>query len=707
MRPVLFLALLSAASAQVQPAARWDFEQEPAGWRARAESIKVERVAGQGARPESQAALRIHGQLATGWNYAISEQRRLEPGQLYRLSAWLRVDSLGETTPAPYLKCEFVAAPGGPQSRLSTTTYNARQLGTWQRLEAEFRFPEGYTGAWLALEKGTAELASIDAWLDEVVIEPIERLQRIEQYRLAPLPAPLAARRGVHPRLYLDGARVTALKEQLATTHAGLWAELRALADRFATNGPPAYRERDNYSGDEQLWQREVGNAMPYLAMAWQLTNDPKYLAGAEAWAVASCGYPTWGLGHIDGLDLAAGHQMFGLALVYDWCYDGLSAAARETIRNTLVKRCGVMFEAASSGAAWWSESYLQNHLWVNAAGLAAAGLTLFDEVEDASLWVGLALAKFERSIRALGPDGASHEGVGYWQYGAEYLLKFMALARELLAVDLYDHPWWRNTSAYALYLTLPRAAWTRSSSLVDIADCPRNNWYGPDYLLRALAAEYDDPVAQWHAAEQDAANITSHGASWLNLVWYNPALSPRPPTDLPTLRHFEDMGLVSARSDWSGEESLVVFKCGPALGHQATREFDHDPGGGHVHPDANHFVVFGHGEWLVRDDGYLPKWTAQHNTLLVDGKGQLGEGSMWLRTAEQLRARVEPRVLRAVSSPTLDQITADAASIYPRQLGLRRFVRHLLFVKPSSLLVLDDLDCDGPRSLELRTFTE
>jgi hypothetical protein len=82
-------------------------------------------------------------------------------------------------------------------------------------------------------------------------------------------------------------------------------------------------------------------------------------------------------------------------------------------------------------------------------------------------------------------------------------------------------------------------------------------------------------------------------------------------------LRHFEDLGIVSARSDWSGDESLLVFKCGPFLGHKAVGEFSFDPGGGHVHPDANHFVLFGAGEWLIRDDGYHAKWTGQHNTLL------------------------------------------------------------------------------------------
>ena len=153
-----------------------------------------------------------------------------------------------------------------------------------------------------------------------------------------------------------------------------MWKTVRERADRAVKQGPPAYRERDNDSGDEQLWQREVGNVMPVLAMAWVLSGERQYPDAARQWALASCGYPTWGLGPIDGMDLAAGHQLFGLALVYDWCYADLGEDARRAIRDTLVKRTSAMFDAAATGKAWWRRSYLQNHLWVNICGMAAAG---------------------------------------------------------------------------------------------------------------------------------------------------------------------------------------------------------------------------------------------------------------------------------------------------------------------------------------------
>jgi hypothetical protein len=704
---LICLALSFGTPVLAQPTV-WDFESDGGHWKPRAATVTVERIAGAGATADSRACLHVRGAMPENWNYAQSETVPLQAGRLYRLSAWVKVASAGSRTPMPFLKCEFVAADRRREmGRAATDAFDGAHLGQWQRLTGEFRAPAEAVSCWIALEKGTSDPTEIDAYLDNVVLEPIEQLTALSQYDLHPLPSALEKVRGMHPRLYLDAARVAELRRAIRTTHAGLWTEIRALADRAVQRGAPTYRRTDGRSGDEQLWQREVGNTMPYLAMAYLLTGDKPYLDAARQWALASCGYPTWGYGSYDGKDLATGHQLFGLALVYDWCYHDLDEAGRQRIRETLVRRASALFQAAATRDTYWHRSYLQNHLWVNVCGLGAAGLALFDETPEAQRWVGLARDKFRRTMDALGPDGASHEGAGYWEYGAEYMLKFMHLAHDLLGIDLYDRPWWRNTARYCQYLSLPSGAWTQRNCLVDLADCPRSHWYGPDYLLRALAGRFRDGHAQWLAEQIDQANVDAPGARWLNLIWYDPTVPPVSATTLPTLHHFEDMGLVSARTGWDGRESLVVFKCGPFIGHQGLDEFSYDPGGGHVHPDVGHFVLFANGQWLIRDDGYLDKWTDQHNTLLIDGAGQLGEGHTWFDGTACLLAKSRPHILCAGSSATLDHIAGDATQAYPKRLGLERFVRHLLFVKPDVLLVLDDIALDRSADLELRLHTE
>lgn len=513
------------------------------------------------------------------------------------------------------------------------------------------------------------------------------------------------------PRLFLNPGRIEALRAAITTTHAELWRSARRKADSIIAKSLPKDPPQAG-PNDELLWQREVANKIPLLALVALLTEDRKYLTATDEWSMASCGYPHWGTGYEDGVGLAAGHQLFSLALVYDWLGDCLPGDARETLRRTLLQRGATMYAAAKGELplerSYWRLLYLTNHLWVDAAGLAAAGWALGDE-PGVSRWFELALDKFRRTETLRGDDGASHEGIEYWSYGLEYQLKFWHLAADL-AGERPSSAWWKNTAAYRQYLALPRNAWKEDNTVVDIADSERADGYGADHLLYRLAALNRDPHAQWLAEELRHAGVTNSVPQWLDLLWFDPSVAPQRPAGLPTLRHFADMGIVSARSGWSGNESLVVFKCGPPIGHFATDKLSYNLGIGHNHPDANHFTICGCGEWLLRDDGYAWKDTGQHNTLLIDGKGQAGEGSVWFDAGGlniSTAVKVHPRVVAAVSSESLDEIAGDATAMYPPASGLKRFVRRLYFLKPDVLIVLDDIEVDAPRRLELRFHPE
>ncbi|MEI7728917.1 MAG: heparinase II/III family protein [Verrucomicrobiota bacterium] len=515
----------------------------------------------------------------------------------------------------------------------------------------------------------------------------------------------LRATRGVHPRIFLTDAKIAALKRAIQGPQAGAWLAVQNRADALAATRPPAYHASASGRFDDpyELWQRDVGSNLPFFALAYRLTGEARYLQAAKDWSLASCGYPHWGVGKAEGSDLGAGHQLFGLALVYDWLYRDLDAGTLQTIRRALQERGAVMYRATSTQS--WRDHILQNHLWVNITGLSAAAFAVFDEEgfeATAVPWLARALAKFHRTEQALGPDGANQEGISYWGYAVEYMLKYWNMAGDLLG----EHPssdWWRHTARYRLYLALPRNSWAREQTCVDMGDFSNPPGYGPDYSLRRLAVMNRDGRAQWLAGELDRAGFVTPTASWLNLLWYDPALPEQPPAGLPTLHHFTDMEIVSARTGWSGGDSLLVFRCGPAIGHSATRAFDTGVGSGHAHPDANHFVLFANGEWLLRDDGYMWKMTDQHNTLLVDGKGQVGEGGMWFDGNPQMKLKLQPSVLRAKSAPEFDEIVGDATQAYPATMGLRRYVRHLLFLKPDVLIVADDIQLSAAHKLELR----
>lgn len=731
--------LLGLLIVHLQPvnAEQWDFDSSAGGFRALGKGVTTV-VASDS--PSGGKALRVSGPLSSLPVAAASGDIPMSPRQFWRLTARVKFEGASKGTPLPSVGCVYSSKEPG--------TFLGRALldgpgdpGAWRRLSVEFRVPLGATRGRIAVGSCTgspvpgASNARSTVYLDDIRLEPIACYSISDRYTLDPLPSALARARGVHPRLYLTPEKIAALKAAVGTTHAALWNEVRAQADRLAGQNPPAYKDESEWKNIEQLYMRPVGEAMPYLALAYVLTGERKYLDGAVKWAEAACGYPTWGLHEFEGADLSTGHQLYGLALLYDWCYSDLNGNTRRMIRATIMKRASWLATAAARGiivrddAAWkvhpwpeWDEAWLQNHLWINACALGVAGIALFDETPDAlgspapdaremadpARWIAFAVDRYRTAFAFFGPDGASHEGPGYWSYGVEYLLKFMDPARDLLGVDFFDHPWWRRTASYRLAMSLPRASWAYSNLTVDYGDSPRSDWYGPDYLLRRLAGEYRDGHAQWLAESIDAANAEHPVSRWLNLLWYDPSVAPAPPEGLPTLVRFPDIDIVTARSDWSGSESFLFFKCGPYIGESALREMTYCPSSAHhVHPDTGNFMLFGAGEWLIRDDGYRAKLTGQHNTLIVDGGEQLGGGGPIFDGSAPHAVQSRPRIVRAESTPAFDVISGDATLAYPKSSGLTRFVRHLVYLKPDILIVADDIALDRPRDLELRFHPE
>ena len=707
---------LSAVLETVVPVARFDFEHGQDGWQARHPEVKLQQAATTTGMT-GKGVLRVCGREPSGWNFAASPQIAVEPGKTYRASMWIRLESQPESSRQVFFKIEFVPDNHQKGGQVSSASVPPDKLRQWCRLEVEFQAPANCHRVWAAIEKGTDTPAVIDASIDEFALEEVAGFSIESSLEKGQLTGPITKTlANVHPRIYLTARKLADLRTQVRDDPR--WRRIRdalfRIADEGVRSGPPDYDKEVEHAAksgehgeNEQLWQRRVGNMIPHLALAYLLSDDQKYLVGAKQWISASLAYKTWGLGKTDGMDLAAGHQLAGIGLAYDWLYHDLSQAEREQIRQGVVKRAGVMARAAITCHTYWCESYMQNHLWVNSAGLATAGFAMCDEVDEARGWIRLAHEKFLTTLTTVGDDGASHEGYGYWEYGSEYVMRYLEMAHDLLGIDLYrgagaNHPWLAQSPLYALYLALPRETWTRTQSVVDLGDNPRFHWYGPSYILRNLARRYPDStssgIAQWFAEEVESAGIdaTSSG-HYLNLLWYDPPLPQTPPQGLPTLHHFEDIGIVSARSDWSETGSLLVVKCGPPLGHRQLHA-PYDYGAGHVHPDAGHFVFFSRGQFLLRDDGYsYNKLTANHNTVLINGKGQKGEGNTWFDYAPWLLDQRAPQILSVRSSRGLDEITCDVAPAYQPDSGLKTFVRTFRFRKPSRLEIQDELRADRP----------
>ena len=512
-------------------------------------------------------------------------------------------------------------------------------------------------------------------------------------------------KKGQHPRLLLDEAGWEKVRAKIDTpVGADIYKRLIEEVDALILE--PLYVFDPNDNGTDET-QRYIGNYIAYFSFAYKLTGEKKYFDAAYDWTMMACDLAAWGK---NNSDLAAGHILEGIAYFYDWCFYDLDANDRKFILDNLIQHGSPMYRAATSIPRTWTKAYKQNHNWINNGGLAAAAAAIYDEYDEAYDWLAHAAENYSYVMDTLGDDGYGHEGIGYWGYGLVHILLYLDLARSVYGLDLYDHEWLKNTAFYRIYMSYSQSGWGYRNNF-GFADAWQFDYNGPESLMRKLAGEYNIPQAQWFAREAVEKGINKEEDAWLALMWYNPEVGEESIVSLPTLRYFEDHGAISARADWSGNESALYMRCGPYLGFlgggKSLSLEKHRLGEGHMQPDNNHFILYANGEVLIKDDGYNKKFTNTHNTLLVNGKGQKGDDDTWFNSMEDAEiSTAKPEMKKVISADEYDYFVGDATQAYPMNSGLEKFYRHMVYLKKqNALLVIDDIRTDEIRPLELRLF--
>ena len=133
------------------------------------------------------------------------------------------------------------------------------------------------------------------------------------------------------------------------------------------------------------------------------------------------------------------------------------------------------------------------------------------------------------------------------------------------------------------------------------------------------------------------------------------------------------------------------------------------DLGSGHAHPDAASFQIYAFGEWLAVDTGYSHyKESRDHNTLVINDTQQIGGERTWFDMMECFFSSTGPcEISRAESTRGFDYARGEASGIYRWQAHLVRFVRHVVFVKPADILIVDELMCDRESKFEWRLHAD
>ena len=496
---------------------------------------------------------------------------------------------------------------------------------------------------------------------------------------------------GGHPRYVFLRDALPEIRATLTTTRKRAWDSVRSSAQRYLTTGlpgPPRYhlepdpvRQRMGYTKYFACLRRFIDSAMSTLALAYVISGEERYglaakriLLEVESWGIEGAMSVSAPWGDEPGLSMAKhGHR------AYDWLYDLFDSSERARVREMTAGRARQVL--ARLKRADYLAQPAESHNGRLIAYLSEYAVTLNEEAPDAAEWLGYSLKALTTFYPHWGDaDGGWAEGVSYaLSYNAIYL----GALESLLAAagyDLYRRPFFRSVRRFFLYCTSP------IGEIKPFGDGTEGGvGSGATGLMNHHARRFQDPVSAWYAAQTG----TSVGDPMLALVTED-NVERRPPADLPPAAVFRGIGWAAMHSalDDPRRDTFLLFKSSP-FGSVS-----------HSHADQNSFAILKGGAALAIPSGYygpaygMPHhnlWTRQtkaNNSVLVNGAGQV------VRSAS-----AAGRISAFRHQNAMTYACGDAAAAYGGT--LKRFLRHVLFLRPGLVAMLDELEAAEPAEFQ------
>lgn len=170
---------------------------------------------------------------------------------------------------------------------------------------------------------------------------------------------------------------------------------------------------------------REAVHRIFYCSTLFRLTNEKKYFDKAFAEINSVCSFDNWHPAHF--LDVA--EMVTAVSIGYDWLYNNLTKAQRESIRQCIIKNA--IYPSINES----TNSFLKmtnNWNQVCNSGLTLAAIAIRDTDKNISDFIiNRSINNLKNSMNQFSPDGNHPEGYFYWIYGATYAgMMFAALDR-------------------------------------------------------------------------------------------------------------------------------------------------------------------------------------------------------------------------------------------------------------------------------------
>jgi hypothetical protein len=427
----------------------------------------------------------------------------------------------------------------------------------------------------------------------------------------------------------------------------------------------------------------------------WLISNSDIAKADAKRRALHLSKWDPRGATGVWYQDQAARSIAWSLALAYDWLYAQWSPEEKQllldAIRPRVVDMLGKPVQGYPSGWAGLDGGTKLDRLPYDSHGVTTmarlavicSALVGHGPVFD-DCFRQVVPRYVARPIPWGGDDGGFANGTAYAQWGMLYThFPVWDLLKYVVGSDLWQSKWATNHLQFLAYFLPP------GSPAGLFGDGAEGRWSSIWATQASVyAAHYSAPLGNWYADSQNGEDALAFPAL-VSPQRIRGAESAKIPPATPNSVHIPSIGWVAMHSDL-GERSRtsVYFKSSPF------GSFNHS------HADQNSFVIHARGSALAIDSGYYdyygsPHWhdwykqTRAHNAITFDdGQGQLHD-----------TLAAKGRIVKFENKGDYDIATGDAVVAYGG--ALTQALRTIVFLKPNTIIVMDNLASKTPRTWE------
>ena len=429
------------------------------------------------------------------------------------------------------------------------------------------------------------------------------------------------------------------------------------------------------------------------LLLAYRLTDDPECRDRADQIITAilklnpkTTAYSNTHLFH---------GAITALSWALDYLWDELGAVRRDELMTAIIERA-MEFHPASVAVAC-SDPLSSHAMAYGPPTMLAASLALVHHAPVAEQWLKDVLYYLNEVFPAYGgDDGGYAQGFGY---GIGIGQDVMHLLKVGTGIDMFSRAWTRNYARSIIYFQPP---YSMSPTFGDASGGEKSRYH--KHVMQVYAGHLQDPYCQWYADQLDLGS-PDRNRNLLSFHYHCPARQDAvPPADLPQAIHLADVGWVAMHSRLAdGENSVMLLMKSSPYG-----SFNHS------HADQNSFVLEAFCRPLLIDSGYYPwygsphdlLWTRQtraHNAVLINGKGQgvwnmeaTGRIAAFRNTDEVAYAAGDATA--AYQQPSIHGAPLDLCAC---DQGIVRVARHFVFIRPDTIVILDDIKTREPASVQ------